>query len=153
MRPSLLAVGLWGWVAACAGAPDADTKSIAWDAGTAAPTPCEQLVNRTCGVPAAPDMCEGAPSCEAAHLISTYEPDRCEEKLQDEVHYFGCGTAGSLEGYCGLLQQKACGSSNGCEDSAGCRNARSVVEGGEDDACGQAYEDDTSFPRCVPPRG
>jgi hypothetical protein len=112
---------------------------------------CAELVERSCG-----ETCGESPSCAAAHLLQTYEPDGCPDALTDTQTYPACQL-----GSCESLVIKACGPADECADAPGCDPAKQLdarradPEASQDEvaqataACLQALEDEVVFAPCT----
>ena len=119
------------------------------DAGVA---DCAPLLARTCG------GCADSASCEAATLLSRYEPQRCAAALIDEQTFPTC-TARSCDG----LMERVCGGTtptDACLTNPGCGPAQvlyeratsassSTAESAQAEAsCAAALTDDAVFAPC-----
>lgn len=113
---------------------------------------CAPLVARTCG------GCADSASCEAATLLSRYEPERCTAALVDEQKFPTC-TARP----CDALMTRVCGGTTPtaeCASNPGCDPARVLYERSTspssttaaiqqaDASCAAALTDDAVFAPC-----
>ncbi len=128
--------------------PEAD-RSDGGDGGVGSPAvdDCTVLLSKACGVA---NECAADPGCQAASLVTRFEPERCASALSDNRGYPTCAA-----GSCDELVAKVCGSTNACDADAACEPATVLRERADDgdvsaaNSCGQALADELVFPRCA----
>lgn len=120
---------------------------------------CRQLVDLTCGRDGISGgvVCDDTSACTAATLLATYEPEQCQQALDDDRRYPPCRANACEElviRVCGALDDTAgCGARTECELAERMLERQEGSESVPADpdglaACSAALDDSVLFPTC-----